>query len=132
MATADSNDRSVKTTRRFPDAAKDETNKALAQAAQALADKAGLKSRYLAGEAQEYRALFKATKERGAVTIKRSDGKTAKLKATDLRAMALEGNPSKETAAALREVASPPKLSGRKLAVYVYVAVEDKAIREVL
>jgi hypothetical protein len=118
---------------RFPDAAKDAANKALAEAAQALAEKAGLRSRYLSGEAAEFRALYEAAKERGAVTIKRRDsGQEAKVKAADLREWALDGDAPKEAAAALREIASPPKLIGRKLAIYAYVAVEDKSIREVI
>src|SRR5687768_20454 len=122
-----------RTARRFPDAGRDQINKDLAAAAQKLADAAGLRSKYLSGESAEFRALYSVTKERGVVKIERRDnGRTAKIKAADLAKWVREGERSKETAAALREVAEAPKLLSRKLAVYVYVATEDKRVREAL
>jgi hypothetical protein len=118
--------------RRFPKAAEDALNLEFANAAQALADEAGLRSRYHVSEAAEFRLRYRASMERGGVVqLERGEGEaSARIPVKALREYIKTGD--KAMAARLRPLAEGPKLLGRKLAIYALAAAQDKALREAL
>jgi hypothetical protein len=125
--------RSTSGPRRFPDAGADALNAEFAAAAQRIADAAGLRSKYHVSEAAEFRLLLASAMTKGGVVqIERreEDGAVLRIPVRALREFVASGD--KDTAAKLRPLSCPPKLIGRKLAIYALVAAQDKTIREAL
>lgn len=103
----------------------------LAARAQEMATTAGLKSRYLPGEAQHVLA-FKIQEQTGGLWVKApgKDGVEHVLSVPKLRALAAKGKVDKEQATQLRElVAGTPgqrALYARKLATFLLAASVEK------